>query len=99
MEQDLQDLLALWLQDQDLEPPRRDALLARLRQDTAFRQAFVDEIHVHGMLRAVQSSEPRWLRLEDEIGWSGRQHGDVEALAQRIVEQRGRLLRLRRIVR
>ena len=70
MDQDLQDLLALWLGDHDPGEERRAALLARMRADEAFRGAFVAEIHLHGMLKAVQSPEPRWLRLEDAIGWS-----------------------------
>ena len=41
-----------------------------MRQDEAFRRAFVSEIHMLGMLKVVQSAEPRWLRLEDELGWS-----------------------------
>ena len=83
MDQDLQDLLALWLGDHDPGEARRSALLARLESDDAFRRAFVEEIRLLGMVRAVQSSEPRWLRLEDEIGWSARQRLDVRTLARR----------------
>jgi hypothetical protein len=91
MDQDLKDLLALWLGDHDPGPARRDALLARLRGDDDFRREFVAEVRLLGMLRAVQSSEPRWLRLEDEIGWSARPRADAEALAQRVVRQVRRL--------
>jgi hypothetical protein len=87
MDQDLQDLLAAWLGDHDPGPERRDALLARLRGDAAFRRAFVEEVRLLGMLRAAQSSEPPWLRLEDQIGWSARQREDVETLAQRVVRE------------
>jgi hypothetical protein len=99
MDQDLQDLLALWLGDHDPGPERREALLARLRGNDAFRRAFVEDIRLLGMLRAVQSSEPRWLRLEDLIGWSAGCPTDVEALAQRVVREGRRWLRTRRLVR
>jgi hypothetical protein len=99
MDRDLQDLLALWLDGPDPGPARRDALLARLRGDEDFRQAFVEEIRLLGMLRAVQSSEPRWLQLEDEIGWSARKGCDVETLARRVVRDGQRWLRVRRAVR
>jgi hypothetical protein len=87
MDQDLQDLLALWLGDHDPGEDRRNALLARLRDDSAFRAAFVAEIRLLGMLKAVQAPEPRWLRLEDEIGWSARQREDVEELARQVVRE------------
>jgi hypothetical protein len=96
MDQDLQDLLALWLGDHDPGEARRSALLARLDSDDAFRRAFVEEIRLLGMVRAVQSSEPRWLRLEDEVGWSAHQSADVEALAERVMQQGQRRSRTRR---
>jgi hypothetical protein len=99
MDQDLQDLLGLWLGDHDPGPERREALLARLRGDDAFRAAFVEETRLLGMLRAVQSSEPRWLQLEDLIGWSARQREDVETLAQNVVRAGRRRLRGRRLAR
>jgi hypothetical protein len=99
MDPELQDLLALWLGDHDPGEARRDALLARLRGDDAFRRTFVEEIRLLGMLRAVQSAEPRWLRLEDEAGWSSRGREDVETLAARVVREGRRRLRARRLVR
>jgi hypothetical protein len=42
MNQNLQDLLALWLGDNDPGQERREALLARLRGDNAFRRTFVE---------------------------------------------------------
>jgi hypothetical protein len=48
------------------------------------------------MLKAVQSSEPRWLRLEDESGWSARPREDIEALAERVVREGERRRRARR---
>ncbi len=68
MDQDLIDLLLGW-QGETIEPERRQQLLDRLRRDPAFQQAFIDEIHLLGMIRVVQSTEPRWLRLQDELGW------------------------------
>jgi hypothetical protein len=96
MDRDLQDLLALWLGDHDPGDERRAALLARLRSDDAFRRTFTDEIRLLGMLKAVQSPEPRWLRLEDEVGWSARPHAGVETLAQRVVSEWDRVQKSRR---
>jgi hypothetical protein len=96
MDPDLQDLLALWLGDVDPGEGRRDALLARLHSDDAFRRAFVEELRLLGMLKAVQSPEPRWLRLEDEVGWSARQRAGDEALAQRALQEWERRRRARR---
>lgn len=77
MNDDLQELLAAWL-GEGAPPARAEALLERLRSDDAFRAAFVEEIALLGRLRAVQSTEPRWLRLEDELG-AGRPERDLEA--------------------
>src|SRR5262245_33238009 len=96
MEPDLQDLLALWLGDHDPGEERRAELLARLHADTAFRRAFAEEIRLLGMLKAVQSPEPRWLRLEDVVGWSARQREDVEALTGRVLGEWERRRRGRR---
>jgi hypothetical protein len=98
MDQDLQDLLALWLGDHDPGEERRAALLARLRDDGEFRRTFVEEVRLLGMLKAVQSPEPRWLRLEDEAGWSARQRADIETLTHRVVQEAERRLRIRRWV-
>jgi hypothetical protein len=84
MEADLHDLLAAWLGG-EIEPARGAALLERIGRDEAFRQAFVAEIRMLGMLRAVQSTEPRWLRLEDELGWSVAELG--EPLDDRVVRR------------
>src|SRR5262245_41839826 len=99
MDQDLQDLLALWLSDHDPGDERRAALLARLRADEAFRSAFVAEIRMLGMLKAVQSPEPRWLRLEDAIGWSAGRPEEVEVLAERVVGEWERRKKNRRRLR
>jgi hypothetical protein len=71
MKEDLSDLLSAWL-GREIDPARCGELLARLRVDDEFRQEFVPEIRMYGMLRTVQSAEPRWLRLEDDLGWSER---------------------------
>ncbi len=68
MDSDLRDLLMIWT-GAEVEESRREELLRRVRDDAAFRRAFVDEITMLGKLKAVQSSDPRWLRLEDELGW------------------------------
>jgi Concanavalin A-like lectin/glucanases superfamily len=99
MDADLRDLLSAWLGGDDPGYERRDALVGRLRTDAAFRQAFVDEIHMLGMLKAVQSGEPRWLRLEDVIGWSAREPVGDAALAERVVRAGMARQRTRRLVR
>src|SRR5205807_2604142 len=60
MDQDLIDLIAAW-KGKELEAARLDQLAARCRQDEALQQAFVDEIRMLGMLKVVQSTEPRGL--------------------------------------
>jgi hypothetical protein len=87
MDSDLQDLLAAWLGDHDPGDARHDTLIARLRDDPGFRRAFVEEFYLLGRLKAVQSVEPRWLRLEDLIGWSSRRGADDEALAAGVVRE------------
>ncbi len=86
MESDLYDILSAWL-GREIDPARREELLERLRQDEAFRGEFVDEIRMLGMLKIVQSPEPRWLRLEDELGWSAADLSPPEALEDRIVHR------------
>src|SRR5947209_13659287 len=99
MDADLRDLLAAWLGGDDPGEERRTALLARLRGDGAFRQAFVDEVHLLGMVKAAQAPEPRWLRLEDELGWSARERAGTEALERRVVSAARDWSRRRRLLR
>ncbi|WP_395751496.1 LamG-like jellyroll fold domain-containing protein [Prosthecobacter sp.] len=47
---------------------RREALMQRLREDAEFRRELVTELRTFAMLHAVQSPEPRWLALQDELG-------------------------------
>lgn len=75
MDRDLQDLLIAWTGG-DLEPERCAGLFARLEQDEAFAKAFADELWMLGKVKAVQTTEPRWLRLEDEIGWTAAERPD-----------------------
>jgi hypothetical protein len=84
MDQDLLDLLSAW-QGNDLGDGRRAELLTRLRVDELFRHAFVEEIRLLGMLKAVQSSDPRWLLLEDELGWSADEQASTILLEDRVL--------------
>ena len=68
MDEDLIGLLSAW-RGGDIDPEESNRLLSRLAADEAFGQAFVDEIRMLGMLKAVQSTEPRWLPLHEEVGW------------------------------
>jgi hypothetical protein len=86
MDPDLSDLLMAWLGG-EVEPARRDELLARARRDEAFRRAFVAEVSMLGMLKAVQAAEPRWLQLEDELGWSAAEQAAGETLEDGIVRR------------
>lgn len=83
MDPDLRDLLLGWM-GEDLEPARCDELLAKLGSDHDFRKAFVAEIRMLGMLQAVQSAEPRWLSLEDELGWKAEEPVTIEAFQEQV---------------
>jgi hypothetical protein len=86
MDKDLLDLLSA-LNGDSLDDSRREELLARLRSDDAFRQLFVAQIRLLGMLKAVQATEPRWLLLEDELGWSTDRSAEVNQLENRVLLQ------------
>lgn len=86
MDADLHELLVIWQGGDDPGPERRAALLARLRDDEAFRQLVLNEIRLLGMLKVVQAPEPRWLRLEDELGWSRHEPATPELLADRVLQ-------------
>ncbi len=94
MEPDLVDLMSAWLGG-ETNSERCEALLARLRRDEEFRRAFVAEIRMLGMLKTVQSPESRWLRLEDELGWSAAEPASSKTLEDRIVGHLGEAPRLR----
>jgi hypothetical protein len=82
MDQDLIDLVSAWT-GAELPPARSDELLARLRQDEAFQQAFLEQISMLGMLKVLQSAEPRWLRLQHELGWK-----PIEPITENEFEER-----------
>lgn len=86
MDPDLRDLLAA-CRGGEFDEARSAELLQRLRRDEAFRRAFVEETRLLGMLKAVQSTEPRWLLLEDELGWSTDQRASETALEKRVMRQ------------
>ena len=64
---ELQELVAAWL-GEEVSEERAAELCARLRDDAELRRAFVAEARMLAMLRVVQSPEPRWLALQDELG-------------------------------
>jgi hypothetical protein len=83
MDDDLRDLVAAWLGG-DLDAGRAAQLLGRLRDDDAFRQKFVAESQTLSLLKVVQSAEPRWMPLEDELGWDSVEVAD-EPLEERVL--------------
>lgn len=102
IDQDLLDLLAAWLGGDDPGETRREELLARLRSDPEFRAAAVAELRMLGMLRAVQSAEPRWLLLSEALGTAAKNEpSEVDDLANRVVQlataRRNRYVMIRRV--
>ncbi len=77
IDNDLIDLILAW-RGGELPPARCDELIARLESDDLFLQSFVEEIRLLGMLKAVQSTEPRWLALHEALGWGNLQSGSAE---------------------
>jgi Concanavalin A-like lectin/glucanases superfamily len=98
MEPDMSDLLNAWL-GREIDPARYEQLLARLRADEVFRREFVAEVRMYGMLKTVQSPEPRWLRLEDDLGWSAVEPGLNGTLEDRVARKLGESPRPRRAAR
>ena len=86
MDHDLQDLVAAWLRNSDLPEARRDELLARLRVDQGFRREFVEEIQMHGYVRAAQSAEPRWPLLEEAMGGHRDEPGLEDSIMARLAQ-------------
>jgi len=70
MDPDLQDFLMAWTGGA-LSEARYAELLTRIASDEAFREQVIAEIRLLGMLKAVQSPEPRWLVLADALTHSG----------------------------
>lgn len=67
MQDDIQLLLRAWLND-EVDAEGAQQALQRLRDDESFRQAFVDEMSMLGMIKAVQTDEPHWEKLELALG-------------------------------
>jgi hypothetical protein len=84
-DQDLADLLCAWLGG-DIAEARQAEVLVRLREDAAFRRAVVQELHLLGMLKVLRTT-PRWLRLEDELGWSADEQSSTKDLADAVSAQ------------
>ena len=76
---DLASLLACWHSEEAPEPDIAASWLERLRSDEVLRRQFAAEIHLAGLTRTVQAGEPRWLRIEEELG-----SDDVETTADEI---------------
>jgi hypothetical protein len=98
MDPDLQALLVAWTGG-EVEDSHRAELLARLRTDPGFRAAAAAEVRMLGMLRAVQSAEPRWLALGDELGWAANEPDGAPGLEDRVMAQLRDEPRRRRSVR
>ena len=69
MDPDLRKLLCGW-HAHELNQAELAPILVRLKADDEFRSKFVEEISLLGQLKAVQSSEPRWLEIEDLLATS-----------------------------
>ncbi|MDG1132425.1 MAG: hypothetical protein P8N21_07015 [Opitutales bacterium] len=67
---DYLDILSTWHGATHISPKRRKELLHRLSQDANLRTAVADEIEMAGLIRAAQSGEPRWLKLEEILNSS-----------------------------
>ncbi|MEM9644967.1 MAG: FecR domain-containing protein, partial [Planctomycetota bacterium] len=61
-------------------------LTTRLKNDAGFRKAFASELAMHGQLKAVQSGEPRWLKLEDELGSDLRDDLNLSEFETRVMD-------------
>lgn len=99
MDADLRDLLAAYLNQAEFADERCAALRERLCNDAAFREAFTAEIRLLSMLEIVQAPEPRWLRLEDECGWSAAAAIGADDIADKVLSQLKRGTRRRWLVR
>lgn len=80
---DIQDALAAW-QGSPMEEARLEELLARLREDDAFRKELAKTLWALSMVQVVQAPEPRWLGLYEELGLLD----EKEAVAEDAEEQK-----------
>ncbi len=87
MSEELHELIVAWLGG-EISDTRREQLLELLRNDEALRAAFVTETRTFAMLQAVQSAEPRWLSLQDELGITDAPTISFEDRIRTAIEQR-----------
>ena len=87
MNPDLQIFLQAWTGGADVSDAERLHLLKRLENDPVFRAECVEEIRMLGMLKAVQTAEPRWLVMRDALGLSSAttEHPGADDLARRVL--------------
>ena len=86
MTDDVQAAVDIWL-GRDGTEADRNALLARLASDPPFRRAVAAELHLVGMLQTVRAGEPRWLRLENELGRTDAGAGDLERIEAAVMSR------------
>lgn len=67
MDNDLRILLAAWLTG-EWDEVELESAMTRLRKDKGLRESLAEELAMLSQSRAVQSSEPKWLKLEDALG-------------------------------
>lgn len=70
MNPDLPMFLQAWTGGADVSDAERQRLLELFENDTTFRAECVQEIQLLGMIKAVQTSGPRWLEMYDTLGLS-----------------------------
>lgn len=89
MNPDLQLFLQAWTGGADVSEAERQRLLELLENDALFRAECVEEIRLLGMIKAVQTSEPRWIEMHDALGLSKAATDDpgVDDLASRVVHR------------
>ncbi|MSS99420.1 MAG: hypothetical protein EXS26_03040 [Opitutales bacterium] len=71
MNDDLLLFLQAWTGGAEVSPAERSRLLARVRDDEAFRTACNEEIRLLGMLHAAQNPAPAWPDLQAAIAAVG----------------------------
>ncbi len=95
MNKDLNLFLQLWTGGFDVPDTESQRLLNRLRDDSEFRSECVAEMKVLGMCKAVQSSSPRWLELNEVLGiedvarYSGTADFSLDVMEQIVRQSRG----------
>ena len=89
MNPDLQSFLYAWTGGADVSDVERDRLLQRFENDAAFRTECAEEIRLLGLIKAAQSSSPRWLDLHDALGVSTPDTAETapEDLASRVLDR------------